>query len=114
MAQNTVYADGNYIPVPAPYAVSSGDGVLIGALFGVAQSDAAAGATVVIKTTGSAWLKKAGSQAWNVGDRIYWDNTNKRCTTSATGNTLIGAAIAAVGNGATETLGHVRLDGATR
>lgn len=114
MAQNTVYADGDYIPVTAPYAVSSGDGVLIGSLFGVAQGDAASGATVVVKTRGSAWLKKVGSQAWAVGDRVYWDDTNKRCTTSSSGNTLIGVAIQAVGNGASETRGLVRLDGATR
>jgi predicted RecA/RadA family phage recombinase len=55
-------------------------------------------------------LKKVGSQAWAVGDKIYWDNTAKQATKTATDNTLIGAAIEAVGNGAGETVGRVRLN----
>jgi predicted RecA/RadA family phage recombinase len=59
-------------------------------------------------------LTKAGSQAWTVGALVYWDDTNKRCTTVATGNLLIGAAIAAVDNAAGSTTGRVRLNGVAR
>ena len=41
-------------------------------------------------------ITKVGSQAWTVGAKVYWDDTNKRCTTVATDNTLIGAAVEAV------------------
>jgi hypothetical protein len=41
----------------------------------------------------------------------YWDNTNKRATKIATDNTLIGVALFAVGSGADETTGRVRLNG---
>ncbi|PQO22050.1 hypothetical protein C2I36_14990, partial [Rhodobacteraceae bacterium WD3A24] len=57
-------------------------------------------------------LPKVGSQAWTVGAKIYWDGS--ACTTDdATGsNPLIGVAAAAVGSGADETTGRVRLNGA--
>lgn len=104
------YVDnGDTVTLAAPAAVSSGGGVLSGSLFGVAQNDAANGATVVIVTKGIFDLTKVGSQAWAVGAKVYWDNTNKRCTTVATDNTLIGVATEAVGNGAGDTTGRVRL-----
>ena len=55
-------------------------------------------------------LKKVGSQAWAAGDKIYWDNTAKETTKTATSNTLVGVAIEAVGSGAGETIGRVRLN----
>lgn len=103
--------DGATVTVAAPYAVASGAGALLGTLFGVAQAAAANAATVVLVTRGIFDLPKAASQAWTVGAAIYWDDTNKVCTTTATDNTLIGKAVAAVGSGAGETLGRVRLNG---
>ena len=47
----------------------------------------------------------------SVADKVYWDNTNKRATKIATDNTLIGVALVAVGSGADETMGRVRLNG---
>lgn len=106
--------DGEIIVVPAPYAVTSGQGVKAGQLFGVAVIDAAQDADVPIKTCGVFDLTKAGSQAWTVGQLVYWDDTAKRCTTVATGNLLIGAAVAAVDSGAGSTVGRVRLNGSAR
>ena len=37
---------------------------------------------------------KATGEAWTVGQAIYWDNTNKRFTTTASGNTACGLALA--------------------
>lgn len=102
---------GDVISVAAPYDVASGAGALVGTLFGVAQAAAANGAAVELVTRGVFDLAKAGSQAWTVGAAIYWDNTNKVCTTTSSGNTLIGKAVAAVANGAGDTIGRVRLDG---
>ncbi|WBU58030.1 DUF2190 family protein [Paracoccus sediminicola] len=99
------------LTLTAPYAVTSGDGLLVGAIFGVAAGDAASGATVEAALTGVFDLTKIGSQAWTVGAKVYWDDTNKRCTTVATDNTLIGVAVEAVAGGAGDTIGRVRLNG---
>lgn len=58
-------------------------------------------------------LTKIGSQAWTVGALVYWDDANKRCTTVATANLLIGVA-AAVEGGAGNTTGLVRLNACFR
>lgn len=107
----TYVSSGEVITVAAPYAVASGAGALVGTLFGVAQNAAANAAPVALVTTGVFDLVKVGSQAWTVGAAIYWDDTNKRCTTVTTSNTLIGKAVLAVGSGAGETTGRVRLNG---
>ncbi|EEX12485.1 conserved hypothetical protein [Citreicella sp. SE45] len=102
---------GGTLTLTAPYAVTSGDGLLVGSIFGVAAGDAASGATVEAALTGVFDLTKIGSQAWTVGAKVYWDDTNKRCTTVATDNTLIGVAVEAVAGGAGDTIGRVRLNG---
>jgi predicted RecA/RadA family phage recombinase len=102
---------GNNITVPAaPYALTAGQGALLGALFGVALTDAASGAEAVLATTGVYTLTALGTDTAAVGTRIYWDNTNRRCTTTLTGNTLIGVNTVAKGNG--DTTVTVRLNGA--
>lgn len=104
-------AHGDMFPFTASGAAyASGDGALSGTLFGVCAGDIADGETGEIKTTGTFELPKVGSQAWTVGAKIYW-TSGGNATTTATGNTLIGVAAAAVGSGASETLGRVRLNG---
>jgi predicted RecA/RadA family phage recombinase len=92
--------------------VTSGDGLLVGSIFGVAAGDAANAETVEAALVGIFDLKKVGSQAWTVGAKVYWDDTNKRCTTVATDNTLVGVAVEAVASGAGDTIGRVRLNAA--
>jgi predicted RecA/RadA family phage recombinase len=107
----TYVQPGNTITLIAPYDVFSGDGLLVGAIFGVASGDALNGKLVEATLVGVFDLKKVGSQAWDPGDKVYWDDTNKQTTKTATDNTLIGVATDAVGNGAGETVGRVRLNG---
>lgn len=102
---------GRTITLAAPYAVASGDGLLVGAIFGIATASAILAEPVEACLVGVFDLKKVASQAWSVGDKIYWDNTNKEATKTVGTNTLIGAAVEAVGNGAGETIGRVRLNG---
>jgi predicted RecA/RadA family phage recombinase len=102
---------GNTITLPAPYDVASGGGLLVGAIFGIATTDAASGTEVETQLTGVVEFAKVGTQAWAVGERVYWDNTNQRATTVALDNTLIGVAVLPVGNDAGETVGRVRLNG---
>ena len=101
---------GNTITLIAPYAVASGDGLLVGSIFGVAAGTAALGEPVETALTGVFDITKIGSQAWTVGAKIYWDDTNKRTTSVATSNTLIGVATEAVAGGAGDTIGRVRLN----
>lgn len=105
-------ARGDAITITAGADIASGAGVLAGSIFGVAAGDIANGAEGTINLTGVYDLPKVGSQAWTVGAKVYWDAANALCTTVATGNTLIGVAVLAVGSGAGETTGRVRLNGA--
>lgn len=103
---------GNNVTVIAPTGgVSSGDGVLVGSLFGVATGAAAEGAEVEIATVGVYELGKTSAQAWTVGAKIYWDSATKLCTTAAAAgaNALIGVALAAAAN--PSATGVVRLNG---
>ena len=101
---------GNTVTLTAPYAVASGDGLLVGSIFGVAAGTAALGDAVEAALTGVYDLKKVASQAWAAGDKVYWDNTAKEATKTTTSNTLIGVAVVAVAGGAGDTIGRVRLN----
>lgn len=105
-------AIGNAITIAAAAATVSGQGVLQGSLFGIAAHSAATGEDLLINLTGIYELPKAGSQAWTVGQMVYWDNSAKVVTTAATDNTLIGVAVVPVTNAAANTVGTVRLNGA--
>jgi len=100
---------GETINVPAPADTKSGDGVLVGSLFGIACFDADSGQPLEIDLGGCFELRKTNAQAWTVGQKIYWDAENKHATTGATGNSLIGAALEAAPN--PSPYGVVRLDG---
>jgi predicted RecA/RadA family phage recombinase len=101
--------NGDVVTIAAPYDVSSGDGALLGTLFGVAALDAVSGANVEVKTRGVFELAKNSAEAWTVGIAIYWDNTNKVVTSTSTSNTLIGKALAVAAN--PSGTGIVRLNG---
>lgn len=101
--------NGNSIPVTATAALTSGQGVLTGALFGVSSGAAAIGETVEVAVVGVFDLPKTSAQAWTVGAKVYWDSANAVATTTASGNTLIGAAFAPAAN--PSAIGRVRLNG---
>jgi predicted RecA/RadA family phage recombinase len=91
----------------APYALLSGQGFLVGSIFGVASNDAAAGAEVVGVTEDVFALTKAAGVAFAVGALCYWDNAARAVTNAVGGgaNKLIGAATqAAAGADATVTV----------
>ncbi|MGZ8337324.1 MAG: DUF2190 family protein [Allosphingosinicella sp.] len=70
---------GRTLTVAAPTGgVVSGEGVLIGALFGMATTDAAEGAGVEILTEGVVEIAKTSALAIDVGDRLFWDGTKGR------------------------------------
>lgn len=100
---------GKTVTVAAPATVSSGKGVLVGGIFGIAGFDAAAAADVEIATEGVFDIDKVSAQAWSQGDAIYWDNAAKLATTVvAAGNVPIGHALLAAAN--PSGTGRVRLE----
>ena len=88
---------GDSLAVVIPYAggVLAGQGVLVGALFGVAATDGAQNATIEAQTQGVFDITKEPSLAITAGARVFWDNTNRRITTTATGNFQVGLAVTA-------------------
>ena len=60
-------------------------------------------------------LPKTASQAWTVGQLIYWDVATSRVTNVVATNKLIGVAVLAVGAGAGagEIVGRMRLTAAS-
>ena len=100
--------EGEALALAAPYAVASGGGALIGAIFGVAVTALANAEVGSFQLCGVYSLPKATGAA-TLGAKAYWDNTNKNVTATSTSNTLIGVFVAAYASG--DTLANVRLNG---
>jgi predicted RecA/RadA family phage recombinase len=101
---------GNIITVTAPTGgVTSGAGLLVGNLFGIATADATAGADVEIATTGVFDLPKAANATFTEGQRISWNLATAQTVTPASGMIPIGIATESAANGTTTA--RIRLDG---
>jgi len=102
---------GNTVTLAAPYAVTSGQGLKVGNLFGVASADALINAPVETQLVGVVDLpKKTGAgESYTQGSPVYWDDSTKNCTTTVGSNKLIGAATVAVTTSG--TIVRVRLNG---
>lgn len=86
---------GDFLPLAVPYAagVTAGQGMLVGTfLFGVAQSDGAQNVVVTCAMEGVFDLTKEPSLVVAAGDKLWWDNTNRRVTKTNTSNVPIGIA----------------------
>lgn len=91
---------GDTLTIPAPTGgVSSGDMVLVGALFGVAAADADEGDDVAVSVEGVFELPKTAADAVTVGAALYHDATAGELTVTDTDNTRVGYATMAAGAG---------------
>ena len=91
--------EGETLQVTAPYTLTSGLGCQVGQIFGVATDDFANGATgAQVKVSGVFDLAKA-TGAIVAGEILYWDNTAKVVTTTASGNKRVGIATQAQASG---------------
>ena len=104
---------GTRVTMTAAAVTTSGQPVLIGSLFGIAENAAAIGEPLVLVMNGIYDLTKTASQAWTVGQLIYWDVATSRVTNVVATNKLVGVAVLAVGGGAGEIVGRVRLTAAS-
>ena len=101
---------GDMITVPAPTGgVTSGQGVLVANLFGVAAATAAEAESVEIATVGVYELPKLVSAVIAAGARVAWDDTTKQVVLPGTSMAPIGVATVAAGNGVATV--RVMLDG---
>jgi len=110
MATNYVQP-GDIITLAAPYDRTTGQGAQVGSLFGVALQTVLNGIDGEFNTKGVWTLAKTSAQAWTQGQKIYWDNSNKRCDSDSTVGMLIGVASAAAAN--PSSTGDVRLNGSS-
>lgn len=95
----TYIQPGHTLTVAAPSGGAlSGTGVLIGTLFGIAQHDAVEGAGLEILTAGVVEIGKTAALAIDVGDRLFWDATNKVVNKTATAQQQVGVAVSAAAN----------------
>jgi predicted RecA/RadA family phage recombinase len=105
---NNKIQPGNVLTLTAPRTLTSGAGFLVGALFAIATSAAASGASVEGDTVGVFDLPKA-TGAITAGAKVYWDNTAFNVTTTSSSNTLIGAAVQAAASG--DATARIKLSG---
>lgn len=89
--------DGDYIEVALPYARTGGQGVLVGALFGVCVVDGASGDVINIHTEGVYGLEAATGASTDaaVGAKAYWDNSTKKITPVSSNNSYVGVFLTA-------------------
>lgn len=90
--------EGDILELAAPYARESGEGALIGSIFGVAMGKLANGERGSFAVKGVFDITKAADTV-TAGAKMYWDNTAKNVTTTSTSNTLIGVATQAQASG---------------
>ena len=107
--KNFLY-EGDTLEFTAPSGgVVSGSGYKIGDTFVVAQVTAAVGVLFNGRVKGVVALPKAATITPAQGVKLYWDDTNKNVTNSASGNTLIGVHASPVSAGASDATIAVRL-----
>lgn len=91
--------DGDILTLTPAAAVASGVGHLFGAaLFGVATNDVAANTPGEFQTEGVVTIGKTSALAIAVGDRVFWDATNKVVNKTTTGQQQVGIAVTAAAN----------------
>lgn len=100
---------GNNIPLIANKNLTSGQGTVIGSIFGVATGDVASGAEIEFSTVGVFDLAKTASQTFAQGAKVYFNNSTNAATSTTSTNFMIGTAVAAAG--ANDASVRVRLDG---
>jgi predicted RecA/RadA family phage recombinase len=106
MAANK-FGGGEAWDLPVPYAggITSGQGMQVGAfLFGIAQASAPQNANVAVDFEGVYRVTKEAPLVIAQGAKLWWDNTNRRVTTTATSNIAAGVALAAALSADTEVL----------
>jgi len=95
---NNYLHEGTRLTVTAPYTVSSGGGVKVGNIFGIAAYDAVLNDSLEVLTRGVVSVAKDAS-TFAQGDLVYWDDTAKKVTSVVGSNMLVGIVEVAAATG---------------
>ena len=103
---------GDLLTMAAPSNVTKDVPILIGTWFCIPTETVASGTLTSFVRRGKVRVPKGSGQAWStIGAKVYWDDTNKNVTTTASGNSLIGGVAEAAASA--DTVGYVILNGIT-
>lgn len=95
----TFKQEGHCLTLTPAAAVDSGVGYLFGAgLFGIAVNDVVISTPGEFLTEGVVTIGKTSALAIAVGDRLFWDATNKVVNKTATLQQCVGVAVEAAAN----------------
>lgn len=96
----TNYVQEGDVLILAPGAnVAAGEGYLFGTgLFGIAVNDVQSGVAGAFVTEGVWTLPKTSALAIAVGDRVFWDATNKVVNKTSAAQQCIGIAVSTAAN----------------
>src|SRR3954463_14089125 len=95
----TYVQDGTVLALAPGADVAVGVGFLFGAaLFGVAVTAAVNGVASSFAVEGVVTIGKTSALAISVGDRLFWDSTNKVVNKTTTAQQQVGVAVEAAGN----------------
>lgn len=90
-------------------AIESGDVVVVGNRVGVAIADISASTGKgSLRMKGVHYLAKTTSQAWTIGDTLFWDTSTLKLTNVPTANTKL-AGYAFIAAGAADTYGYCNI-----
>lgn len=104
--------EGDTLTLTPTAAVAAGVGFQFGAgLFGIAVNDVAANTPGEFRITGVLTISKTSALAISVGDRLFWDATNKVVNKTASAQLCVGVACSAVANPSSTVL--IRLGAST-
>lgn len=96
---NNYIQDGNVLTLTPSADVAVGVGYLFGAgLFGVAAETATNGTASAFVVEGVVEIAKTSALAISVGDRVFWDATNKVVNKTTTAQQCVGVAVEAAAN----------------
>ena len=91
---------GSTLTLTAPATTTSGQLVVVGAIIGVANFDAASGDEVEVDIEGVFELPKLSGDTIAVGEKLYWNGTALTKTAGTGSKPLVGYAVTAAGIGA--------------
>ena len=95
----TYKQEGEVLTLTHGAAVASGIGYLFGAgLFGVATQDVAISTPGEFVVEGVVEIGKTSALAISVGDRLFWDSTNKVVNKTTSAQQVVGVAVSAASN----------------
>lgn len=95
----TFIKEGDVLTLTPAAAVASGVGYLFGtSLFGVATNDVAISTPGEFITDGVVTIAKTSALAISIGDRLFWDATNKCVNKTLTSQQCVGIATADAAN----------------